>query len=112
MDYHPKYKTNKKYFKKNSKSTSKTTSHKPHYKPKHHHESKSKPKHHHESKIQCECKQLFYAPLPNLSSKPPTQTVTPGEWFAPGSVQSCCSICSSIKPVYETTSNGYCCKKY
>jgi hypothetical protein len=142
MDYNQKYKTNKKYLKKNYKLSSKskyhpeskTTSNKSHPEPKHHPESKpkhhpeskpkhhpeSKPKHHPESKhhhkfkIQCECKQLFYAPLPNLPSKPQTQTqtLTPVEWFAPGSVQSYCSICSSVKPVYEFASNRYSCKKY
>lgn len=59
----------------------------------------------------CKCEQLFYAPLPNLPTRPPTQTVTPIEWFAPGSVQSCCSTCSSVKPVYSTPCDGYCCKQ-
>lgn len=76
--------------------------------------SKSHPHHHSHPHPHsyCVCEQLFYSPLPNLPSRPPTQTVTPGEWFAPDSVQSCCSICSSVKPVYETPCTGYCCKQY
>ena len=62
------------------------------------------------SKSYCDCTQLFYAPLPNLPSKPPTQTIGRIEWFAPGSVQSCCSICSSVKPRYDIPCTGYCCK--
>lgn len=88
----------KKHSKKHSKKDSKSTSHKSHHK-------KHQKKH-------CGCEQLFYAPLPNLAIRPPTQTVTTGEWFAPGSVQSCCSICSSVKPVYATPCTGYCCKQY
>lgn len=61
---------------------------------------------------QCKCEQLFYTPLPNLAVRPPTQSITTSEWFAPGSVQSCCSICSSVKPLYATPCTGYCCKQY
>lgn len=113
MAHHKKYtKHSKKHCKKDCKKDSSSdykstsymstsyisTSYKPHPKP--------HPKPH------CGCEQLFYAPLPNLPSRPPTQTVTPGEWFAPGSVQSCCSICSSVKPVYASPCTGYCCRQY
>lgn len=93
------HKKNKKHCKKDSDSESKSISHNSHHKHPHH-------KHH------CGCEQLFYAPLPNLPSRPPTQYITPGDWFAPGSVQSCCSICSSVKPVYASPCTGYCCKQY
>ncbi len=101
MGHHKKY---KKYYKKDSKKDSSV-------------ESKStltscKPQPKSYSKFQCGCEQLFYSPLPNLPSRPPTQTVTTGEWFAPGSVQSCCSICSSVKPIYATPCSGYCCRQY
>ena len=101
MSHHKKQKHCKKESKKDccetkSKSQSCLTS----YKPKPH------------PKPQCGCEQLFYAPLPNLPIRPPTQFITPGEWFAPGSVQSCCSICSTVKPVYATPCTGYCCKQY
>ena len=49
----------------------------------------------------CGCEQKFYFPLPNLPSQPVGGLkVSSGVWFAPGSVQSCCSICSTVKPVY------------
>lgn len=104
MAHHKNQKKHKKHSKKDCGCESKSSTHKsvkihhphPHPHPKHH----------------CGCEQLFYAPLPNLPSRPLTQTVTPGEWFAPGSVQSCCSICSSVKPTYATPCTGYCCKQY
>jgi hypothetical protein len=49
----------------------------------------------------CGCEPKFYYPLPNLPSQPVGGLrVEPGAWFAPGSVQACCSICSTVKPVY------------
>lgn len=60
-------------------------------------------------KPQCGCEQLFYSPLPNLAVRPPTERVAPVEWFAPGSVQVCCSLCSSVKPTYASPCTGYCC---
>lgn len=49
----------------------------------------------------CECKQKFYYPLPNLPTQPVSgMKIGTESWFAPGSVESCCSICSSVKPVY------------
>jgi len=64
----------------------------------------------------CGCEQLFYSPLPNLAVRPPTERIGSVEWFAPGSVQACCSICSTVKPVYACTYQysypyaGYCCR--
>lgn len=57
----------------------------------------------------CNCEQLFYSPLPNLNVRPPTEQVNTLEWFAPGSVQVCCALCSTVKPVYPTPCRGYCC---
>ena len=57
----------------------------------------------------CGCEQTFYSPLPNLPVRPPTERVTPLDWFAPGTVQACCSICSTVKPVYANNC-GYCSK--
>jgi hypothetical protein len=52
------------------------------------------------------CEQKFYFPLPNLPSQPVgSSNVGPSAWLAPGSVQSCCSICSTIKPVYANPCN-------
>ena len=113
MTDHKKYKKYKKYKKhsekdseKDSSSNYKSTSCKPHPKPYLKPYLKPYPKPH------CGCEQLLYSPLPNLPSRPPTQTVTPGEWFSPGSVQSCCSICSSVKPVYASPCTGYCSRQY
>ena len=103
MTHHKKHKKDcKKDCKKDSeiKSTNYKPRPKPHPKPQLH------------LQLQCGCEQLFYSPLPNLASRPLTQTVTTGEWFAPGSVQSCCSICSSVKPVYASPCTGYCCRQY
>ena len=58
----------------------------------------------------CGCEQEFYSPLPNLAVRPQSEQVLPLEWFAPGSVQACCSICSTVKPVYANTCTGYCCR--
>lgn len=109
MAHHKKYKKHSKMDSSSdykSKSTTCKSHHKPEHKPDHKPDNKPHHKHH------CGCEQLFYAPLPNLPSRPLTQTVTPGEWFAPGSVQSCCSICSSVKPVYASPCTGYCCRQY
>lgn len=54
----------------------------------------------------CECEQKFYFPLPNLSSQPVNgMRVGTDAWFAPGSVQSCCAICSTVQPVYANPCN-------
>ena len=54
----------------------------------------------------CNCEQKFYFPLPNIPSQPVNgERVGVNAWFAPGSVQSCCSICSSVKPVYANPCN-------
>ena len=101
MSHHKKCKKCKKDCKKDSTSCKKdSTSYKQHHQVNPH------------PKPQCGCEQLFYSPLPNLATRPLTQTVTPIEWFAPGSVQSCCSICSSVKPVYSSPCTGYCCRQY
>lgn len=48
----------------------------------------------------CNCEQNLYFPLPALPSQPIKEKLSVGAWFAPGTVESCCSICSTIKPVY------------
>jgi hypothetical protein len=54
----------------------------------------------------CECEQKYYFPLPSIPTQPVGgERVGVGAWFAPGSVQSCCSICSSVKPVYANPCN-------
>ena len=54
----------------------------------------------------CKCEQKFYFPLPNIPSQPVDGTrVKVDAWFAPGSVQACCSICSTVKPVYANPCN-------
>jgi len=54
----------------------------------------------------CKCEQKFYFPLPNLSSQPVNgETLKPLAWFAPGSVESCCAICSTVQPVYANPCN-------
>jgi len=54
----------------------------------------------------CKCEQKFYFPLPNLQSQPVGgMRVGTEAWFAPGSVQSCCSICSTVQPVYANPCN-------
>jgi hypothetical protein len=55
------------------------------------------------------CEQQYYAPLPNLAFKPSTEFIRPIEWFAPGSVQTSCSICSTVKPIYIKPYTYYCC---
>ena len=56
----------------------------------------------------CVCEQQFYTPLPNLATRPLTESIRPIEWFAPGSVQTCCSICPTIKPIYIKPYHNYC----
>jgi hypothetical protein len=57
--------------------------------------------HSHYKNCGCNCETKFYFPLPNLPTQPVGGLrVEPGAWFAPGSVQACCSICSTVKPVY------------
>lgn len=54
----------------------------------------------------CKCEQKFYFPLPNLPSQPVGgMKVGTDAWFAPGSVQSCCAICSTVQPVYANPCN-------
>lgn len=54
----------------------------------------------------CKCEQKFYFPLPNIPSQPVNgMRVGTNDWFAPGSVQSCCSICSTVQPVYANPCN-------
>lgn len=48
----------------------------------------------------CSCEIKYYFPLPNLPTQPVSERVSTSAWLAPGSVQSCCAICSSVKPVY------------
>lgn len=58
------------------------------------------------SKCGCECEQKYYFPLPNIPSQPVSgMRVGVDAWFAPGSVQSCCSICSTVNPVYANPCN-------
>lgn len=57
--------------------------------------------HHKNCGCDCKCEQKFYFPLPNLPSQPVSgMRVGTSAWLAPGSVQACCSICSTVKPVY------------
>lgn len=52
------------------------------------------------------CEQKFYYPLPNLPTQPVGgMKVKPDAWFAPGSVESCCAICSTVQPVYANPCN-------
>ena len=52
------------------------------------------------------CEQKFYFPLPNIPSQPVGGSrVRPEAWLAPGSVQACCSICSTVQPVYANPCN-------
>lgn len=54
----------------------------------------------------CKCEQKFYFPLPNIPSQPVGgMRVGTDAWFAPGSVQSCCAICSTVQPVYANPCN-------
>lgn len=48
----------------------------------------------------CGCEPKYYFPLPNLPTRPVSERVGPLDWLAPGSVQACCSICSTVRPVY------------
>jgi hypothetical protein len=53
----------------------------------------------------CDCDLKYYFPLPNLPTQPVSERVTPVSWLAPGSVQACCSICSTVQPVYANPCN-------
>ena len=89
-----------------------STEHKKEHK-KEHKEHKEHKKEHKEHKKEhkkcgsvCECNPKFYFPLPNLPSQPVGgMKVGTDAWFAPGSVQSCCAICSSVQPVYANPCN-------
>jgi hypothetical protein len=51
-------------------------------------------------KCNCNNEQNIYFPLPNL----PYQSINSIElnsWFMPGSIQTCCSNISSIRPIYK-----------
>lgn len=65
--------------------------------------------HNHNHNSNCNCEQKYYFPLPNLPSQPVmsvgSMSVKTGDWFAPGSVQACCSICSTVQPVYANPCN-------
>lgn len=85
-DYSSKY-----YSKSSCKSSSKSSSTCHKYEPKNCHK--------------CDCEVKYYFPLPNLPSQPVRERVTPVSWLAPGSVQACCSICSTVQPVYANPCN-------
>ncbi len=75
----------------------------------HHKKQNKEHKKHKEHKkcgCDCKCEQKFYFPLPNLPTQPVGGSrVGPGAWLAPGSVQACCSICSTVQPVYANPCN-------
>jgi hypothetical protein len=50
---------------------------------------------------ECKCELNYYFPLPILPTQPIGERISTSSWLAPGSVQSCCSICSTVKPVYN-----------
>jgi hypothetical protein len=100
------------YHKKQTKCSceKKTKEHKKlkeHHKPKEskeHHKPKESKEHHKHNR--CECEPKYYFPLPNIPSQPVGGSkVRVDAWFAPGSVESCCSICSSVNPVYANPCN-------
>lgn len=69
-------------------------------------EKKTKKEHSHHKNCGCKCEPKFYFPLPNLPSQPVGGLkIGTDAWFAPGSVQSCCSICSTVQPVYANPCN-------
>lgn len=121
MSHHKKHKTNQKHSKKSNNSSCLSSSividtfipNKPHKSHKSHKSPNPyKPHHLHNN---CNCKQLFYTPLPNLPYAPCSTTVKMDDWFAPGTVQTCCSICPSINPIYTQSypyTNNCCYKKY
>lgn len=54
----------------------------------------------------CKCEQKYYFPLPATPSQPVGgMSIKTGDWFAPGSVQACCAICSTVQPVYANPCN-------
>lgn len=57
------------------------------------------------SNCKCNCELKYYFPLPNLPTQPVAQLNT-NSWFAPGSVESCCAVCSSVKPAYTNMCNN------
>jgi len=71
-----------------------------------HKEQKKHKKHKEHKDCHCNCEPKYYFPLPNIPSQPVGGSrVRPEAWLAPGSVQSCCSICSTVKPVYANPCN-------
>ena len=60
-------------------------------------------------KDQCKIEQKIYLPLPNLPTQPVGgERIGTINWFAPGSVQCCCSICSTVQPIYSNYCNNTC----
>lgn len=54
----------------------------------------------------CKCEQKYYFPLPATPSQPVGgMSIKTDAWFAPGSVQACCAICSTVQPVYANPCN-------
>lgn len=52
------------------------------------------------------CEQKYYLPLPATPSQPVNgMKIKTDAWFAPGTVQSSCAICSTVKPVYVNPCN-------
>lgn len=77
---------------------------------KEHKQAKKTSKEHPEKKCgcscDCKCEQKYYFPLPSIPSQPVGgMKVGTDAWFAPGSVQSCCAICSTVQPVYTNPCN-------
>ena len=96
------------------KKQTKCSCEKKHKNNKEHHKNKEHKEHHKEHKEhkeykehnRCECEPKYYFPLPNIPSQPVGGSkVRVDAWFAPGSVESCCSICSSVNPVYANPCN-------
>lgn len=110
MSHHKKYKTNQKHSKKSNHENLSTNSVIDSIVPKH---NKPNPKSHPKPHNNCNCTQLFYTPLPILPYQTCSTTIKMDEWFSPGTVQTCCSICPSINPV-DAQSQAYstnCCYK-
>ena len=69
-------------------------------------DKKSEHHHTHGHNCACKCEQKYYFPLPATPSQPVGgMSIKTDAWFAPGSVQACCSICSTVQPVYANPCN-------
>ena len=68
-------------------------------------EKKQEPKNQTYKKCGCQCELNYYFPLPNLPTQPVSEKVGVLNWFGNGSVQTCCSICSTVNPVYTNPCN-------